>query len=378
MWMRQVWVLTRKEVQQLVRDRVLFVFVCYIFSLHVFISSGEVGSDLHNAAVLLHNADRGPEARELIYRFRPPYFRWTRDLLDLKEGVPILDGGEATMLIDIPESFGETLNSGTGTAQVQVLVDGSHATLGYLASSYAERIAAELGNQWTCERMAKLGQPSAAAPSIELRQRVWHNQELNEAWFATLSELLTMVTVTGMLIPAAALVREKERGTIEQLLVSPLSPAQVMLAKVLNMTFVMLAGTAFALLAVLRPVFGVPLRGSLALFFALTAIYGFTNAGIGLLAASFTRRTGPLGMLILLAVMPIVMLSGLRAPWESMPTWLRVLMGWSPMHHFVDISYSILFRGAGLSLLWESALIMTAAGSLLFALGILRFRRQFV
>jgi len=149
-------------------------------------------------------------------------------------------------------------------------------------------------------------------------------------------------------------VREKERGTIEQLLVSPLSALQVMLAKVGSMVVVMLAGTAIALFGIMQPVYGVPAKGSLPLLFALTAVYAFATAGLGLAAATFARTSGQTGLLVMLIVMPMVTLSGTWTPFESMPAWLRGVMTLSPLRHFVDIVYSILLRGAGLDVLWDS------------------------
>jgi hypothetical protein len=124
------------------------------------------------------------------------------------------------------------------------------------------------------------------------------------------------------------------------------------------MTLVILAGTALAYFGIMRPFYGVPARGSLALFFALTALYAFTSAGLGLVAATFTRRTGQVGMLALLIVMPVVMLSGIRTPWESQQTWLRMVMALSPLHHVIEIAYGILLRGAGLAVIWDSVLAM--------------------
>jgi ABC-2 type transport system permease protein len=213
-------------------------------------------------------------------------------------------------------------------------------------------------------------------PAIASEERVWFNPTLDERWFATISELLTMITVACILLPAAALVREKERGTIEQLLVSPLTPFQVMFPKVLSMIVVTLFGTAVALFGILQPLFHVPARGSLVLFFGVTALYAFTNAGLGLLAATFTRRTAQVGMLMLLAVMPIIMLSGIRAPLESMPGWLRAMVWFSPLRHFIDVGYGILLRGAGVVVLWDSILVMAGLGAVLFTAGLLRFRRQ--
>jgi ABC-2 type transport system permease protein len=121
----------------------------------------------------------------------------------------------------------------------------------------------------------------------------------------------------------------------------------------------------------------VPVHGSLLLYFALTALYAFTNAGLGLLAGTFARNSAQVGLLVMLMVMPMVMLSGTHTPLESMPAWLRNLMSISPMRYFIDITYGILLRGAGLDVLWDSVLAMAALGVVLFALGMWRFRRQF-
>jgi ABC-2 type transport system permease protein len=186
-----------------------------------------------------------------------------------------------------------------------------------------------------------------------------------------------MMTVACILLPGSAMVREKERGTIEQLLVSPLTPLQVMLPKVVAMVLVMMAGTALALFGIMQPVFGVPIRGSVPLFLLMTAVYAFTNAGLGLVAATFSRTASQVGLLALLMVMPIVTLSGTWTPLEGMPQALDTLMLLSPLRHFIEIAYGILLRGAGLDTLWDSALAMTLLGCGLFALGASRFRRQF-
>ena len=376
-WLHQLRVMIVKELRQLVRDRVLFVFIVYVFTGNIVIAGGELGTELHHARLLVHDADHSAASRELLHRFRPPYFHLAGEVARAEDGARMLDDGAAVALLAIPPRFGEQLQEG-GETSVQLLVDATHATTGYLAASYGARIAARFGREWTARELARRGFDAAALPSIEPRPRVWANAVLDESWFATISELLTMITVACVLLPASALVREKERGTIEQLLVSPLSPSQVMLAKTVSMTLVTLAGTAVAYFGIMRPFYGVPARGSLTLFFGLTALYAFTTAGLGLVAATFTRRTGQVGMLTLLIVMPVVMLSGIRTPWESMPGWLRTVMTLSPLHHFIEIAYGILLRGAGPAVIWDSVLAMAALGGLLFAGGVWRFRRQFV
>lgn len=200
--------------------------------------------------------------------------------------------------------------------------------------------------------------------------RVWYNQDQNEAWFESIAHLLRMITIFAMLLPAAALVREKERGTVEQLLVSPLTPIQIMLPKVLAMTLVILCAMAVAL-------FGVPVRGSLALLFTLTALFVVTTAGMGLFAATLARNQAQVGMLTLLVVAPMLLLSGIMTPLEAMPDWVRYLMAISPLRYFIEVAHGILLKGAGLQILWEPMLSMAVLGGSLFGFGMWRFRRQF-
>lgn len=376
-WLRQLQVLTGKELRQLVRDRVLFVFIGYLFTLNIVSAAGEIGTELNRAALVVHDADRTAASRELIDRFRPPHFLLLGEVADVREGMRLLDGGQALIMVVVPPRFQERLLSGLEPAPVQVLVDTTNANDGYLAAIYSTQIAARVAQEWTERRLAAARDGVGPLPWIESRRRFRYNPTLDEAWFGTLSELLTMLTVACVLLPATATVRERERGTLEQLLVSPVAPAQVMLAKVLATMVVSLGGTAAALFGIMQPLFDVPARGSVLLFFALTALYTFTGAGLGLVVATFTRKTGQVGLIVLLIVMPIVLLSGIRTPWESMPAWLRTVMTFSPLHHYIEIAYGILLRGAGIGLLWDSIAAMAGLGAALFTVGAWRFRSRF-
>jgi ABC-2 type transport system permease protein len=185
------------------------------------------------------------------------------------------------------------------------------------------------------------------------------------------------MTIACVMLPATALVREKERGTIEQLLVSPLTPIQIVLAKVLSMQVVMLAGTALSLFGIMQPFFSVPANGSVLLFFILTGLHTYATAGIGLVVGTYARSAGQVGMLVFLLVLPMIMLSGTHSRFESMPEWLQMVMSLSPMHYYADITLGILFRGADLGLLWRAVASLALIGTALFALGVWRFGRQF-
>lgn len=278
-------------------------------------------------------------------------------------------------MLDIPPRFHEALAEGQPAA-VQLLVDTSNSPQGLSAAAYAARIVGQFGQEWAMARQG-FGGASATFPRIESEHRVWFNQDQNETWFESISHLLRMIAIFAMLLPAAALVREKERGTVEQLLVSPLSPLQIMLPKVVAMTLVILAAMAVALFGVMQPVFGVPIRGSIALLFVLAALFVVATAGVGVFAATIAKNQAQVGMLTVLVIAPMLLLSGIITPLETMPEWVRYLMAFSPLRYFVDIAHGILLKGTGLDFLWPSVLSMVVVGGSLFGLGLWRFRRQF-
>jgi len=372
-WLRQLRLMTGKELRQLWRDRPLAGFIAFIFTLDIAIAAGAGSRDLRDIRVLVDDADHSQASRDLVALVRPPYFRMVGQAADRAEATRRLESGDVMIVLDIPKGFEEALRRGAEPARAQLLVDASRATRGYLAAAFVagigERLAADA---------AAVPAGAAASSTVTLEPRVWFNPDLNPAWFLTVSELLTMLTVACLVLPAAALVREKERGTIEQLLVSPIAPVQVMLAKVIAMIAVTLAGTAVALAGIMQPIFHVPIRGSLALFLALSGVYAFTNAGLGLAIATYARNMGQLGLIVLLVITPVIMLSGTWVTIESMPPALRVATMLSPLRHFIDIAYGILLRGSGLTVLWPAVLKMTAIGAALFGAGLWRFRRQTV
>lgn len=371
-WFRQVAVMTIKEFPQLVRDRAVFAYILFIFTLDILIAAGQ-SVELNNAKIIVNDADQSMVSRELTYRFRPPYFSVADTNLHPDTALRWLDRGNATLLVDIPPDFSETLYRGEETATVQMQVDTSIANVGFLAASYGSRIVAGLSEEFAAQRLSGVG----SLPRIDNQRRIRFNSDINESWFSTISELLAVITVACIFLPSVAMVREKERGTVEQLLVSPLSPFQVMFSKVLAMMIVMLIGTAFTIFAIMQPLFEVPARGSLGLFFMLTALYAFATAGIGMLAATFARNTGQLAMLLVLIIFPAIMLSGLWVQLESMPPWLRYAIDLTPLRYFIDVAYGILLRGVGLETLWDSVLKMFAIGAVLFGIALWRFRRQF-
>jgi len=375
-WWRRLFVMTRKEMLQLFRDIPIVVFLVYSFTLAVYVTGNGIQSQLHNASLLVHDGDHSFSSRELMYKFRGPYFRLEGEIANSKEGLRRLDRGEVMAVLEIPPRFHEQLLTGEPTA-VQLLVDTTNSPQGLSAAGYTARIVAGFGQEAMLARGGISEEASQNLPVIQSDHRVWYNPEQNDTWFESISHLLRQITIFSILLPAAALVREKERGTVEQLLVSPLTPFQIMISKVLAMTVVILCATAAALFGVIQAVFGVPIKGSVVLFFGLTALFVFTTAGMGLAAATLTRNQAQVGMMTLLVVAPMLLLSGLTAPMEAMPAWVRHLMALSPLRYFVEITHGILLKGAGFRVLGDSILAMTVLGGTLFGFGMWRFRRQF-
>ena len=374
-WGRRLAAMTWKEILQLSRDVPLLLFLLYSFSLSVVVSGAGITMQLTNAELLVHDADHSHSSRELIHRFQLPYFTFAGEISDPREGLRQLDQGRVMLLLEIPPRFHEALMSGERTA-VQVLVDTTNAPQGLSAAGYSVRIAGLFGTE-TGLASAGLSGAEAAMPRVSSAHRVWFNPTQDERWFQSIAHVLRMTTIFAVLLPAAALVREKERGTVEQLLVSPLSPFQIMFAKVLAMSGVILIALSLALYGVLHPVFHVPMKGSTGLFFLLTTLHVFTTAGFGLVAATIAKNQAQVGMMTLFVVGPMLLLSGLTSPYESMPQWVQTVMTFSPLRYYIDITYGVMLKGAGLDLLWKPVVAMLLLGGALFGFGMWRFRRQF-
>ena len=373
---RRIRVMTVKELLQLLRDTVLMGFIVYAFLGDVYLAGSGVKLQLTQAATVVNDADHSFASRDLIYRFQLPYFRLDGQVKNGREGVNLMDHGKAMVVIDIPPQFGESLLKGERTA-VQMQVNTTNSIPGFLAATYATQIVAQYGLETSLKRLGYAIDDPLTGPMILEQHRVWFNPNQNETWFVSILELSNIITVLAILLPGAAMVREKERGTVEQLLVSPLSPLEIMVPKVLAMSVMILVGTALSVFLILEPVFHVPIEGSLFLFFAVTSLYVFTLAGFGLFAATIGRNLAEVGMLTILIVLPMIFLSGTWTPPEAMPKWLLIVTLLSPLHYYSDVGYGIFLKGAGLSILWDSVLCIVLLGGAVFGFGLWRFRRQF-
>ena len=201
------------------------------------------------------------------------------------------------------------------------------------------------------------------------------NPALDKSWFGGLMQIINYITMLSVVLTGAALIREREHGTIEHLLVMPVTPAQIMLSKVWSMALVVLIASFLSLNLMVRGVLGVPIEGSLALFFAGAALSLFATTSMGIFIATLARNMPQFGMLMMLTIMPLQMLSGGTTPRESMPEIVQNIMLIAPTTHFVELSQAILYRGAGLETVWQPFLALALIGTVLFSLSLARFRK---
>jgi len=367
--------LLRKEYLQFFRDRALIMVVLYLFTVDIYIAGTGFNLEVRNYPTAIYDGDNTQISVQLAEKFRLPHFRVTRLIYTDSEMETLLNEGSVSLVVVIPHNFARSLAE-TNHAELQVITDGTLSNTALLALAYAGRIAQdfaqELGERW--------GRSEAAGevrPQVRLKSRIAFNPNRKFEWFNSLIELFSSITVVAILLPAAAAVREKEAGTIEQLLVTPVTPMTIMLAKVISMASIVLTASCLSLFLVIYPVFNLPWRGNLLLYLAATALYVFSATGVGLFIATVSRTLPQTILLILMLLTPILFLSGSWTPPEAMPLWMRLITYLSPLKSYISIAYGILLREAGLGHLWRELAALGLLGLSLFGFCALRFRQSF-
>jgi len=362
-----------KELRTFLRDPALVFVVVFLFVVHPYQSaaqSSQSGFALSNYPVAAYDLDGTPQSVAFIEKLRPPYFTLRRMVRTDGEISGLLDRGEVSMVVVVPEGFARRIHRGEA-ASVQVLGDGTYSPTSQLAGASVRIIA-----QQFAAAQGHASPDQAKLPIVDARFRMRYNPALQAEWPASLDMLFMAVTLISMLLPAAFIVREKEQGTIEQLLVSPLRPWEITASKIIPMILLTTAAT-LASLGVLVWAFALPIRGSLVLFLVATALTVFSMSGISLVIATFTRTLPSTMILAFMLIIPIQFLSGSVTPVEAMPPLQYYLTLLSPQRYYLNIGYSILLKGASLATLWKDFAGLVLVGGGLFLLGARRFQRQF-
>lgn len=370
-WCWRLAVVCRKEVVQFRRNWILALFMVYAFTMMAYHNATAISQELKRAGLVVIDNDRSKASRDLIYRFHEPQFRFIEQLENSRDGVKRLDDGDAALVLDIPENFDQDLLNGRPT-RLQIQLDGADSMRAYLAANYAGNIVRQFSTDAGRRQFAD--QP---LPVVENDERVWFSPNHEQTLFMAIQDLAQNILLFSILLPASALAREKERGTVEQLLVSPLSPLQIMLGKILPMVGIILLASVVTLFFIIEGALALNVRGSIGLFLGVTALFSASAAGVGILIASVTRNMGQVGI-VSITLMPILfMLSGSDTPPEMMPDTLLPIMYLSPLHHYLNAAFGILIKGADLSMVWDSILYVAILGGCVFAFSLFRFRQSF-
>ncbi len=373
--MRRLIVLLKKEFLQLLRDKILIIILIYAFTIDVYVGGEGVKLEVNNFPTIIQDQSKSFKSRELISRFREPYFKILAFVESDKEVVDWLDKGKASMAIIIPPDFERKVDKGQG--KIQVIIDGTMSITATMAVSYV----AEITNDYAIELFERKGRVTKhffeTLPQIDERTRVLFNPNCISEWFMGLAELFNVVTMVPLLITAAVLIKEKEYGTIEQLLVTPVRSWEIFLAKILPTVIIVSLLTMLSIFIMIKGVFKVPIRGNLFLFYIVTCLYIFSLSSIGIAIATMVGNLSQAMMVIMIILVPMLMISGVWTPPEAMRLFARYISLLSPMRYYLDFGYGVILKGNSLKYVWQDILGIIFIGSLLLFFSALRFRQSF-
>ena len=355
-----------KELRSFFKDFVLLALVVYAFSLAIMMQARSNSQELFNASIAVVDEDHSVLSRRIAGAFLPPLFQRAKYVHE-RDVTTLMNRGAFTFVVDIPPYFERDVLAGRSPS-LQINVDATAMVQAGLGSGYAQEII----SREIADFLSRTeGTPP---PLVNLVTRVAFNPNVTTAWFTSVMAVINNVTMLAIILAGAAVVREREHGTMDHLLVMPLTPFEIAMSKVCANGLVIACATALSLYLVVRGLLHVPIAGSIPLFIGGVVIYLFFATAVGIYLGTLARSMPQLGLLFMLVYLPMNMLSGANTPLESMPPWLAATMQLSPSTHFVSFAQAILYRGAGLKVVWREFLETAGIGALFFTLAIRRFR----
>ncbi len=355
-----------KELWSLWRDPMMLVLIVYTFTVSVYTAATAIPETLHQAAIAIVDEDQSPLSARIASAFYPPYFAPPR-MVSLEAVDPGMDQGQFTFVLNIPPSFQRDVLAGKNP-EIQLNVDATRMSQAFVGSGHIQQVVLGEVAEFVQGSRAQAGLP------IELATRMRFNPSLERSWFGAIMEIISLVTMLSIILTGAALIREREHGTIQHLLVMPVTPTEIMLSKVWSMGLVVLVAAALSLAFVVQGLLNVPIEGSIALFLAGAALHLFATTSMGIFLATLARSMPQFGLLLLLTLVPMQMLSGGTTPYENMPELVQVIMLAAPTTHFVALGQAILYRSAGLDVVWPQFAALLVIGTLFFVISLRRFR----
>ncbi|WPZ34031.1 ABC transporter permease [Thalassobaculum sp. OXR-137] len=355
-----------KELYSLSRDVVLLGLIAYTFTLAIYTVARGQQTDLRNASVAVVDEDRSVLSQRIRGALLPPHFQ-PADLIGIDRLDPVLDSGRASFVLDIPPGLEADVLAGRNPT-IQLNVDATAMTLAgngtrYIQSIVQAEVAGLLGR----------GQETARAPAV-LTVRAKFNPNLETSWFTSVMQIVNNLTILAVILSGAAVIREREHGTLEHLLAMPVRPAEIVLAKIWANGLVIVLAAVLSLKLVVEGGLGVPVAGSIGLFALGAAVYLFAITSLGIMLSTIATTMPQFGLLSIPVFVVLNLLSGATTPLESMPEPLRTIMHASPATHFVKFSQAVLYRDAGIEIVWPQLLTVAAIGAVFFVCALLRFR----
>jgi ABC-2 type transport system permease protein len=362
-----IYNLSIKELKTLFYDKVMVLLVIYSFSFAIYIGGTQTSTELRNASIAFVDSDKSTLSTRIIDSFMKPRFN-TPVMISYNDVNANLDSGYYTFIILIPADFEKDVLGGK-SPDILANIDATRMTQAGIGSGYIQNIITQ-----EVQTFLKGTYDSTVNPKIVSRYK--YNPNLTSMWFGSINEIINNIVMISILLSGAALVREREHGTIEHLMVMPLRAFEIMLSKILSTCLVVLVCVSFSLLVVIELILKIPLSGSVPLYLLCTFLVLFATTSMGVFMGTIVKNMPQLGMIFILTILPLMLLSGSITPYESMPMILQDLMKLMPTSHFVDLSQAILFKGAGLSIIWKKMLIIFIIGVVFFVSTLALFKRS--
>jgi len=361
---RLVW----KELRSIRADPMMLILVAYTFSIAVYTVATGASTEAKDLTVGVVDEDRSDLSRDLLTALNPPLFKRSV-VINADEIDRDMNNGRLIFVLEIPPKFQSDLLTGRQTS-LQLNVDATAMAQAGNGALYIQTIIAqEIAN-------FRAGREAALSAPVNVVVHAKFNPNLYAYWFSSVMQVVNNITMLAVILTGAALIREREQGTVEHLLVMPVVPAEIMLSKIIANGLVILIAAILSLNLVVQWWLKVPIAGSLTLFVVGATLYAFTVAALGILLGTIASTMGQFALLAAPILLIMQLLSGGATPMESMPVWLQYVMQIiSPTPHFVAFSQAVLYRGADLTIVWPLLAAMALIGSVYFAFALLRFRR---
>ncbi|MBN66029.1 MAG: ABC transporter permease [Rickettsiales bacterium] len=362
---RNIAYLCRKEWLALFYDSVLMFFIIFSFTYSIYQQAQGGSLELHKAAIGIVDEDQSALSRRFVEALLPPYFGRVEHIRH-GDVDAAMENATYTFVLQFPVDMEKDLRAGKDVT-LQLLIDASAVGQAQTGSGYIRSI-------FQTEMLRYFGVKDNTTPPVGLVVRYAYNQGQRHEWFMGVAALIQNISMLAIALTGAALIRERERGTIEHLLVMPVTPLQIVLSKVIANGSVILLVSLISIETVLRYWVGVDIQGSVGLFLLVSVLYLFFSTGLGIFLGTIARSMPQMGLLFILTVLPMNLLSGAFTPLESMPAWLHQIIVYMPATAYVSMAQAILFRGGGFSVVWQDMLIVSIIGLAFFTYSTLRFR----